>query len=73
MNPMRNHEVVDLIPVLDQWVKGLSGLRIWHCHELWCRLQMWLGSCVAMAVTVAGSCSSDWTPAQEPPCAMGVA
>ena len=19
-----------------------SGLRIWHCHELWCRSQMWL-------------------------------
>ena len=22
----------------------LSGLRIWRCHELWCKLQMWLGS-----------------------------
>ena len=29
---------------------SLSGLRIWHCHELWCRLQMWLGSCIAVAV-----------------------
>ena len=28
----------------------LSGLRIWHCQELWCRLEMWLGSCVAVAV-----------------------
>ena len=28
----------------------LSGLRIWHCCELWCRLQMWLGSGVAVAV-----------------------
>ena len=22
----------------------LIGLRIWHCHELWCRSQRWLGS-----------------------------
>ena len=28
----------------------LSGLRIWHCCELWCRLLMQLGSIVAMAV-----------------------
>ena len=25
------HEDADLIPGLTQWV------RIWHCHELWCR------------------------------------
>ena len=36
----------------------LSG--IWHCHELWCRSKMWLGSCIAVAV--AGSCSSNLTP-----------
>ena len=24
----------------------LSGLRVWCCHELWCRSQIWLGSCV---------------------------
>ena len=30
----------------------LSGLRIWHCHELWCRWQKWLGG--GMAVAVAG-------------------
>ena len=29
----------------------LSGLKIWRCHELWCRSQMQLGSCVAVAVT----------------------
>uniref|UniRef100_A0A8D0PFN0 Leucine rich repeats and calponin homology domain containing 1 n=1 Tax=Sus scrofa TaxID=9823 RepID=A0A8D0PFN0_PIG len=29
---------------------SLSGLRIPHCLELWCRLQTQLGSCVAMAV-----------------------
>ena len=31
----------------------LSGLRIWLCHELWYRLQMWLGCGVAVAVAVA--------------------
>ena len=34
----------------------LSGLRIWCCHELWCRLQMQLGS------GVGPSYSSDLTP-----------
>ena len=29
---------------------SLSGLGVQHCHELWHRLQMWLGSGVAMAV-----------------------
>ena len=28
----------------------LSRLRTRHCRELWCRLQMLLGSCVALAV-----------------------
>ena len=28
----------------------LSGLRIQHCHELWCGSQMWLGSRVAVAL-----------------------
>ena len=28
----------------------LSGLRIQHYHELWCRSQTWLGSRVAVAV-----------------------
>ena len=32
------------IPGLAQWV------WIWHCSELWCRLQMWLGSAVAVPV-----------------------
>ena len=33
-------------------VLGLAGgLRIWHCYELWCRSQMQLGSCIALAVT----------------------
>ena len=33
-NPTRSHEVaVRSLPLL-------SGLRIWRCHELWCRSQM---------------------------------
>jgi len=56
------------------WSLGsLSGLGIQHCRELWCRSQTWLGSCVAMAVAQASSCSSDSTPGVELPYAMGVA
>ena len=40
----------------------LSGLRIWHCRELWCRSQTWLGFRVAVAVVSALSYSSDSTP-----------
>ena len=29
---------------------ALLCVRIWHCHKLWCRLQTWLRSCVAMAL-----------------------
>ena len=47
MNPTRIHEVADSIPGL------LSGLRIRRCHKLWCRLQTWLGSDIAVAVAVA--------------------
>ena len=39
----------------------LSGLRIRRCPELWCRLQMQLGSRVAVALASAG-CSSHSTP-----------
>ena len=52
------------VPIVAQWKRiwlgtmrlqvwplaSLSGLRIWHCHELWCRWQMWLGSGTAVAV-----------------------
>ena len=31
----------------------LTGLRIWHCQELWYRSQTWLGSHIAVAVAVA--------------------
>ena len=39
----------------------LSGPEIWRCRELWCRSQVWLGSCVAVAVVEAGGYSSDLT------------
>ena len=41
-----------------QSLASLRGLRIWHCHKLWHRLQKRLGS----AVAVAGSCSFNFTP-----------
>ena len=40
---------------------SLSGLRIQHCCELWYRSQMRLGSCVAVTVAQASSCSSEET------------
>ena len=43
-NPTSIHEDAGSIP-------GLSRLKIQHCHKLWCRSQMQLGSCVAVAVT----------------------
>ena len=45
-----------------QSLAPLSGLRIWHCHELWCRSQTWLRSGVAVVVAQTSSCSSDSTP-----------
>ena len=47
------------------WVQSLallSGLRIQYYHDMWYRLQMWLGSGVAVAVVQASSCSSNLTP-----------
>ena len=44
INPASIHKDAGLIPGL------LSGLRIRHCHELWCRSQMRFGSSVAVAV-----------------------
>ena len=43
-NPTTNKEAAGSIPGL------ASGLRIWHCRELWCRLQMWLGFGIPEAV-----------------------
>ena len=42
-----------------QSLASLSGLRIQHCCELWCRSQTRLGSGAAAAVVWAGSCSSN--------------
>ena len=47
------------------WVQSLallSGLRIRRCHELWCRLQTLLGSCVAVALAQACGNSSALPP-----------
>ena len=51
----------------------LRGLRIRCCHELWYRSQTQLGSAVAVAVAVAGTCSSDLTPGLELSYAAGAA
>ena len=40
----------------------LSGLRIWCCHKLLRRVQIQLGSGVAVAVAEASSCSSHLIP-----------
>ena len=40
---------------------SLSGLRIGYCHELWCRLHVWLRSGVAVAVAQASSYISNST------------
>ena len=45
MNLTRHHEVSGSISGLDQWVEDPAC-----CPELWCRLQTWLGSGVAVAV-----------------------
>ena len=64
------------VPIMVQWkqispgtwslrvlsLASLSGLRIRCCHVLWCRAQMWLGFCIAVAVAQAGSLSSNVTP-----------
>ena len=42
-----------------QSLASLSGSRIQHCLELWCRWQMWLRSDVAVAVVKAGGYGSD--------------
>ena len=58
------------------WVQSLvllSGLRIRYCHELWCRLQMRVGSCVAVAWCRLAAVALIRPLALEHPYAMGVA
>ena len=55
--------VTNSTSILRIWVQSLAslgGLRIQHCCQLWYRSQAWLRS--GMAVTQAGSCSSDSSP-----------
>ena len=54
-NPTSIHEDVDSL-------SGLTGLRIWRCHELRHRLQMQFRSCVAVAVVSAGSLQLQFNP-----------
>ena len=56
-----------------QSLASLSGLRIQHCHNLWCRSEVQLGSAVAVSVAQAGSCSSNSTPTWNLPYAVGMA
>ena len=46
-NPTSVHKDEGSVPGLTQWV----GIRC--CHELWCRTQMRLRSCVAVAMVSA--------------------
>ena len=59
-----------------QSLTSLSGLRIWHCHELWCRSQMWLGSGIAVDVgrpAATALTALIWPLAWEPAYISGVA
>ena len=47
-----------------------SGLRIWHCCELWCGSQTWLGSHVAMAVVWPAATAPIQPLPWKPPHAM---
>ena len=45
--------VMDLTTSMGIWVQSLtplSGLGIWHCHELWCRSEARLRSGIAVSV-----------------------
>ena len=48
--PLVTQWLMDLTRIQVQSLALLSRLRIQHCRELWCSLQMGLGSEVAVAV-----------------------
>ena len=56
-----------------QYLALLSGLRIWHCRELWCSSQTQLWSGVNVTVRRLAATPPIWPLAWEPPYAMGVA
>ena len=37
----------------DRFLASISGFKVQRCHELWCSLQIWLGSHLAVVVAVA--------------------
>ena len=57
------------------WVRSLaslSGIRIQHCCELWCRLQRWLRCGIAVAMVWTSGYSSHWTPSMGTPYAAAL-
>ena len=50
-----------------------SGSRIWHCRELWCRSETWLGSGVEGLWYRLAAATAVGFLAWEPPYAKGVA
>ena len=55
-----------------QSLASLSRLKIRRCCKLWCRLQMWLGSSVAVAVAQASAAAPIKHLARELPYDTGV-
>ena len=68
--PIVSQQIKNLTSIHEDVVRSLallSGLRIQLCCKLQCRLEMEFGSQVAVAVAMAGSCSSDSTPSLGTP------
>ena len=52
---------------------SLIGLKIWHCYELWYKLQMWLGCDVAVVWHSLAAIALIQPLAWKCPYAMGAA